>query len=145
MNVRRITIACVAVLLWGLLGSAMSVSGEWSTSFLLGSGDVFSSSTLALSTTLSSWELTSTSVFTPQGWETQALEFQRDWGALAISGGLAFTLPSPLGVTSFGQAEEDLRWESPGVELTGWDLSLELSLGRLTLGLTFAQRPRNDR
>ncbi len=137
---RQMFLACASALVFASAGGAAGVSGEWSTSLVLGSGDLFSSSTLALSTTLSSWELTSTSVFTPHGWESQALSFQQDLGMLAISGGLAFALPTDQGGGAFQRVGEGLRWESPGVELTAWDLSLELSLGRLTLGLTFVQR-----
>ncbi|MFO8034416.1 MAG: hypothetical protein R6U88_04545 [Candidatus Bipolaricaulota bacterium] len=141
---RQALLACVAVVLFALAGSAMSISGEWSTSLVLGPEESFSSTELALSATLTSWEFTSTSVLTLDGLDSQAVGFKRELGPLAISGGLAFSVP-PGAETTFVDVGEGPRWTASGLELTTWDVSFELSLDRLTIGLTIIQRPTHEK
>ncbi|GEM_PF-6584696 len=136
----KVVLACIGALTVALMGSAMSISGEWSTSILFGPNDSSSFTTLSLSTSLSSWDLSSTSVLTADGLHRQELSFAHELGELNISGGVTFS-PSPKGDTTFRRADDALAWKGSGLDLEEWTVSLELSLERLTIGLTITQRP----
>jgi len=136
---RKLTILCVVAMALAVSGSAMSISGECSTSFLFGPDTGFSTTTLALSTTHDSWGLSSTSVLTADGLYRQELGFSRDLGALSISGAVAFS-PTPGEAAAFHHTDNGSRWKGSGLDLEAWNLSLELSLDRLTIGITITQR-----
>ncbi len=139
---RRAALLCTAAVLFGFAASAMSLSGGWTSGFSLSPSGVHASTVVTLTSTTASWGFSSITVLADGNLQSQALTFRQELGDLALSGGVVFSPTHSVTGAPPRQGQGGLRWD--GMELTTWDLTMELSLGRLTLKLTLTQSANHD-
>ncbi len=126
----------VAVLVLGFTGVAADISGSWSTSLALGEG-VATQNALTLNLGFADWRLMATWTFSGLSMSGADLSLEGSFGALGVAAGISFR-PTDLSVSPHSNAD------FTGLSLAGWEftggfISVEVSLGNLTLKVTLVE------
>ena len=126
-------LAAVLVLGSGALAQGLDFSGAWENRLSFAGGELASTSSFTLALNSPDWTLSTTLNLGNGLLSGSEIEFTTYLGAVSLAAGASFRVPDAR--LAFG-SESDLYLT--GLELTGWHLSLNLSLGNLKLGITFA-------
>ena len=123
----------IAVLVFGMGGLAqdLGLSGSWGSELSLAEGSVNFTNSLALNLALSGWTLSSTWTLGNGALTGSTIELASQLGNVDFALGASFTLPKGI---SLQEGSGFLYLDD--LQLSSWHLSLRLSLGNLSLGLT---------